>query len=112
MTSSTFYIHGPEAGSNDTYVEATLSGVDFDGTVQLDVTGGGTVTLTPDELSELRQEDLIVSGTAVANAPQSLIDAIQALQLETDGQTYDNDVEAHLNNTKKELFRAVSKSAE
>lgn len=92
MTASTFYIYGPEANSTKSYVVATLTGVSFDGRVQL------------------QDDNLVMTESEYNNAADSLKKSMDDIGRRTDGVSYSNDVDFRVNESKKQLFRAQSKA--
>lgn len=114
MAASEFRIYGPAIDADSAYVNATVDGIGYDGTVML-TDGDNRYSLKQEELQRLRDDDLIMSGTDVENANKELVSALDdidgRLTKAADAGDYGNFARQRAEDSLREMFRAAVESA-
>lgn len=107
MVASEFYIYGPAIASDTNIVEAEVTGIELNGSIQFSRTDS-TFTLTTDKVRTLDNDNLIVSKSKAQGADPDLISALTNLPtLPADASEPAKDA---LDRAREELFRTIVQS--
>lgn len=105
-----FRIYGAKLGRTDGYVDVDVVGADTDGTVYIQDAASGSSeewSLSPEDLTELKDGDLLVSSGSIPVPNHAMWDTLQAIGTNRENTNINNFVDDRLKNSGESMFRAL-----
>lgn len=103
-----FRVFGGELGRKDAYVDVVVDSIAYDGTITVIEDGGSeTWDVDPDDISDLRDRDLLVGSSEVPVPTHQIWDTLISISDLRKNNDFNNVVDQRLEDGARNIFQAV-----